>query len=66
MEARTIGKYFIVTRKLSKDGYLLSDKEVLDMLEELYSMAQVDNMELISTFVTENNTLYLTFKDKER
>lgn len=60
--------YFITTRKLvnREDGhnYLLSEKEIMDILDELLAMAEVDNMELVSTFRTENNILFVIFKQK--
>lgn len=59
-------EHFIVTRNLSKEGYLLSEKEIRDILDELLAMASVDNMELISTFRTENHVLFLIFKNKEK
>lgn len=57
--------HFIVTRKLVRDGYLLSEEEIRNMLEEILAMAEVDNMELVSTFKTENNVLYLIFRGRK-
>lgn len=60
--------YFIVTRNLvnraANSSYLFSEFEIRDMLEEALAMAEVDKMELVSTFRTEDNILFMIFRNK--